>query len=217
MFIFLINMKIGKMTKSLIINCYLSPSKVGQLFKVIKRFSECAIVRYEELDAGYQVKEMDAVIISGSEARIVYPSHRTKFKGAIDLIRQLEIPIFSICYGHQLLCWSFGANVASLKKPVKDRFERVRIIEADEIFDGFEKELIYLAEWHHDYVVRASLAQAGFVLLADSRSCEVEAVRHRHNPFYGVQFHPECVKIRGQSHLEGHKVIQNFYRNVVKC
>ncbi|MEM3383875.1 MAG: gamma-glutamyl-gamma-aminobutyrate hydrolase family protein [Nitrososphaerales archaeon] len=188
------------------------------MFKVIKRFGECTVVRYEELNANYRVSEdIDGVIISGSEARIVDPSNRNMFKGTIDIIKKLKIPIFSICYGYQLLCWSFGASVASLDKPVKDRFEKVRIIEADEIFNGFEKgESIPLAEWHYDYVLKASLNQAGFVLLADSHSCEVEAVKHKHSPFYGVQFHPERGKIKNQSHSEGYKIIQNFYRNVVK-
>jgi GMP synthase (glutamine-hydrolysing) len=110
-----------------------------------------------------------------------------------------------------------GASVASRSEPVKDRFEKVRIIEVNEIFDGFRRgQLIPLAEWHYDYVTKRSLKQASCVLLADSYSCEVEAVKHENKPFYGVQFHPERVEIKGQSHLEGQKVIQNFYKNVVK-
>jgi GMP synthase-like glutamine amidotransferase len=139
------------------------------------------------------------------------------FKGTVSLIKNLNIPIFSICYGHQLLCWSLGARVASLSEPVMDRFEKVRVVEVDEIFAGFEKyQTIPLAQSHYDYVLRESLDRAGFVLLADSHSCEVEAVKHKHNPFYGVQFHPERIDIQGQTHMEGYKVLENFYRNVVK-
>lgn len=210
--------KMDKMTKSLIVNCYLNPSKIGQLFNAIKKFSECTIVEFKELNAGYQVrKDVDAIIISGSEARIVDSSDRAMFKGTVDLINNINLPLFSICYGHQLLCLSLGASVASFDEAVKDRFEKVRIIEVDEIFDGFEiQQTIPLAQWHYDYVLRESLDQAGLVLLADSDSCEVEAVKHKRNLFYGVQFHPERVEIKGYSHLEGYKVIENFYRNVVK-
>lgn len=206
------------MARSLIVNCYLNPSKIETLLKAIKKFSDCTVIQFGDLDANYQVgKDIDAVIISGSKARIVNPSHRDMFKETVNLIKHLGLPIFSVCYGHQLLCWSLGATVASFAEPIKDRFEKVRIIEVDEIFTGFEKyQTIPLAQWHYDYVLKESLNQADLVLLADSPSCEVEAVKHKHKPFYGVQFHPERINIKGESHLEGYKVIENFYKNVIK-
>jgi len=200
------------------VNCCLKPSKNEALLKAIKKFSECTVIQFRDIHAGYQVsKDIDAVVISGSAARIVNSSHRDMFAGTVDLIKHLNLPIFSICYGHQLLCWSLGARVASLAEPVIDRFEEVRIVEVDEIFAGFEKyQTIPLAQSHYDYVLRESLDQADLVLIADSPSCEVEAIKHKHNPFYGVQFHPERIGIQDQTHLEGYKVIENFYRNVVK-
>ena len=206
------------MMKSLVVNCCLKPSEMEPLLKAIEKFSEFATIKFGDLHASYQVdKDIDAVVISGSEARIVNPSHRDMFEGTVSLIKHLDLPIFSICYGYQLLCWSLGASVASLAEPVIDRFEEVRIVEVDEIFAGFEKyEMVPLAQSHYDYVLRESLDQAGFILLADSSSCEVEAIKHKHNPFYGVQFHPELISIQDQRHLEGYKIIENFYRNVVK-
>ena len=206
------------MTKSLVVNCSLKPSKNEALLKAVGKFSECTVIQFRDIYASYQVdKDIDAVVLSGSAARIVNPSHRDMFAGTVNLIKHLNLPIFSICYGHQLLCWSLSASVASLAEPVKDRFEKVRIVEVDEIFTGFEKhQTIPLAQSHYDYVLRESLDQAGLVLLADSHSSEVEAIKHKHNPFYGVQFHPERIDIKGQTCPEGHKVIENFYRNVVK-
>jgi GMP synthase-like glutamine amidotransferase len=207
------------MTKSLVVNCSLSTrAKNEELLKAIRKFSECTAVQFRDIHAGYEVeKDIDAVVLSGSAARIVNPNHRDKFQGIVNLINRLDLPIFSICYGHQLLCWALGARVASLAEPVMGRFERVRVVEVDEIFAGFEKyQTIPLAQSHYDYVLKESLDQAGLVLLADSNSCEVEAVKHKHNPFYGVQFHPERIEIKAQSHPEGYKVLENFYRNVVK-
>jgi len=206
------------MARSLIVNCYLNPLKIETLLKAIKKFSDCTVIQFGDLDANYQVgKDIDAVIISGSKARIVNHPHRDMFKETVNLIKHLGLPIFSVCYGHQLLCWSLGATVASFAEPIKDRFEKVRIIEVDEIFAGFEKyQTILLAQWHYDYVLKENLNQADLVLLADSTSCEVEAAKHKHKPFYGVQFHPERINIKGESHLEGYKVIENFYKNVIK-
>jgi len=206
------------MTKSSLIDCSLRSSNDETLLKAIGKFSECNVIRFRDIYADYRIdKNIDAVIISGSKARIVYSLHRDMFAGTIDLVKQLDIPVFGICYGHQLLCWSLGANVASLSELVKDKFEKVRIVEVDEVFAGFEKlEMIPLAQSHYDYVLKESLDQANLVLLADSHSCEVEAIKHKHSPFYGVQFHPERINIKGEVHLEGYKIIENFYRNVVK-
>jgi para-aminobenzoate synthetase len=200
------------------VNCYLNPLKLETLLKAIKKFGDCTVIQFGDLEANYQVdKDIDAVIMSGSKARIVNPSHREMFKETVNLIKHLGLPLFSVCYGHQLLCWSLGATVASFAEPIKNMFEKVRIIEVDEIFAGFEKhQTIPLAQWHYDYVLKESLNQADLVLLADSPSCEVEAVKHKHKPFYGVQFHPERINIKDESHLEGYKVIENFYRNVIK-
>lgn len=207
------------MTRSLIINCSLNRrGKVEELRKAIRKFNECATVSFRDVGADYEVEnDVDAVVLSGSKARIVNSSHRAMFKDTVDLIHRLDLPTFGICYAHQLLCWSFGCEVASLAEPVIDRFEDVRVIEVDEIFAGFQKHgTVPLAQSHYDYVKKNSLDRAGLLLLADSSSCEVEAVKHRHNPFYGVQFHPERTEIKVRTALEGHKVIENFYQNVVK-
>ena len=203
--------------RSLIINCYLNPKEINELFSAIKPFGDCQISHYEEINFEDRVNnDFDAVIISGSEARIVDENHRKMFAKIADLIRNLEIPTFAICFGHQLLCWTFGAEVSSLTKPIKNKFEWINIIEFDEIFDGFEDRHILLAESHNDYVIKRSLKEAGFVLLADSESCEVEAVKHVKKPFYGVQFHPERIKIQNETRAEGQMIVENFYKKVVR-
>lgn len=204
------------MTKTLVVNCSLK-TKSEALVEAIGKFSEATVVDFRGVGDSFRVDEdIDAVVISGSGARIVEPSDRDMFGGVISLIKTCDLPTLGICYGHQLLCWVFGAEVGSLPQPV-DRFEKIRIVEADQIFDGLTpQQTVPLAESHFDYVLKASLDNAGFMLLADSASCEVEAAKHRSKPFYGTQFHPERVTLRGETHPEGHKVIENFYRNVVK-
>jgi GMP synthase (glutamine-hydrolysing) len=188
------------------------------LLDAVGKFSDCAVVHFRVVDEGYQINEdVEAVVISGSAARIVNPSDRALFKEVARLIKTCNLPMLGICFGHQLLCWTFGAKVGTLAQPVIGRFEKVRVADVDGIFAGFaQQQTIPLAESHYDYVLKESLDQAGMVLLADSSSCEVEAVKHKSKPFYGVQFHPERIKIESESHHEGHRVIENFYSNVVK-
>ena len=190
-----------------------------ELVRVVKKFGECRSVQFRNIDASFEVgKDIDAVILSGSRARIVDESHRNGFKHVTDLIRRLDLPLLGICFGHQLLCTSFGCEVESLSHPVIDRFEEVHIIKNDEIFTGLgaDQTRLFFAESHNDYVKKKSLDTAGFVLLADSHTCEVETVRQKSKPFYGVQFHPEKINIKNRIHPDGHKLIESFYKNVVK-
>ena len=206
------------MTKSLIVNCSLKASTNEALLEAVGKFSECTVIQFRDVDEGYHVgKDIDVVVISGSMARIVNHSDRTMFQGVARLVKTCNLPMLGICFGHQLLCWTFGAKVGSLAQPVIGRFEKVRVVDVDGIFACFaQQQKIPLAESHYDYVLKESLDQAGMVLLADSSSCEVEAVKHKSKPLCGVQFHPERINIGSESHPEGHVVIENFYSNVVK-
>ena len=74
--------KSNQTTKSLLVNCSLNSTKIKALFEVVGKFRECDVVRYNEIDEGYQVdKDIDAVIISGSEARIAESSDKAEFEG----------------------------------------------------------------------------------------------------------------------------------------
>jgi GMP synthase-like glutamine amidotransferase len=206
------------MTKTLLVNCSLNGKISEDLLSAVKKFSECEVANFGDIDYNYQIaNDIDTVVVSGSAARIVNPANRAKFEAVEQLIKTCKLPIFAICYGHQLLCWTFGADVNSLPQQVPSRFEDIKVIRTAEIFAGFkEGQTVPLAENHYDYVLKDSLGNAGFELLADSASCEVEAVKHKTKPFYGVQFHPERITIKSETHPEGHRIIENFYANVVK-
>jgi GMP synthase (glutamine-hydrolysing) len=139
------------------------------------------------------------------------------FQDIAAFIKDCELPLLGICYGHQLICWAFGAKVGSLPQQVIDCFENIQVVVADELFAGFkEGQTVPLAENHFDYVLKNGLDGTGFSLLANSASCEVEAVKHKTKPFYGVQFHPERIAIENEKHSEGHRIIENFYKKTVK-
>ncbi len=206
------------MAKTLLINCYLDVKEIGELRQAANKFSTSTVVSYEKITSDYKVaQDIGAVVISGSEARIVKASDRAKFAGVMELIESCRLPILGVCFGHQLLCSVFGAKTVSMPHPIINQFRDVNVIQSGDIFARFKQgQAIPLVQHHNDFVLKESLDDAGFRLLANSASCEVEAVKHKTNPFYGVQFHPECIKIGNETHPEGHKVIENFYANVVK-
>ncbi len=207
------------MTKTLLVNCYLDSNRINELRDALGKFTVCRVVPYTNIGPDYELPASDisAVVVSGSEARIVKPEDRTKFEGVMQFIRSCKVPLLGICFGHQLLCTAFGAKTAPLKQPVIDRFEQVKIIQTGDVLSRFRMGQTFpFAEYHNDYVQKDSLENAGFNLLADSASCEVEAVKHKEKLFFGVQFHPERITVRGETHDEGYKVIDNFYCNNVK-
>lgn len=202
--------------KTLIIDNRINQIGPSSVVKAIKMFSDYKVVSYEDIKPNFRIDDdVNALVLTGSRARIVSKEDVAKFKEVIKLIRRINLPTLGICFGHQLMALAHGARVASCKKPVMNRFEMVRVLEADELFLGYKiGEKIPLAESHYDYIRRKGLNESGFRLLADSTSCEVEAIKHRSKPFYGVQFHPEKTKIKGEEHKDGIKVIKNFYRYV---
>ncbi len=204
------------MPEALLVNCYLKSEKISELKNAVSKFSPCKVVSYQNAPSGDGLDGFDAVVISGSEARITKPQDKAKYEGVIKLIETCKVPLFGVCFGHQLLCSAFGAKTGTLPQPVIDRFEQVNVLQTGEIFSRFKQgQTIPLSEFHNDYVLKESLDSTGFKLLADSPSCPVEAVRHKTKLFFGVQFHPERITICSETHLEGHKVIENFFVHMV--
>jgi GMP synthase-like glutamine amidotransferase len=207
------------MTKTLLVNCYTDSNKIAELRDALGKFTVCRVVPYTSIGPDYQMPASDisAVVISGSEARITKPEDLAKYKGVSELIKSCKVPLLGVCFGHQLLCATFGAKTGTLKQPVIDRFEQVKIIQTGDILARFRMgQTVPFAECHNDYVLKDSLDAAGFKLLADSATCEVEAVKHKDKLFFGVQFHPERITIGGETHDEGHRIFDNFYCNNVK-
>lgn len=199
--------------KTLILNNYLDYIKIEELLQAIKPFSEFVVLDFRDISNDLDIgKDLDAIVLTGSEARLVKPEGAMYYDVA-QLVVNSERPVLGICFGHQLGCAAFGAEVEGLPKPVKDSFEPVTIVETDDIFYGFKVgQNALFAEYHNDYVKQASLEKAGLRLLAFSQSCETEAVRHKVRPFYGIQFHAEETKIGSEEHEDGLRVIENFYR-----
>ncbi len=207
------------MTKTLLVNCYQNQNKISELRDALGKFTVCRIVPYTSIGLDYEMPAMDisAVVISGSESRITKPEDKAKYEGVSKLIQSCKVPLLGICFGHQLLCATFGAKTGTLKQPVIDKFEQVKVIQTGDILARFKMgQTVPFAEYHNDYVLKEELGEAGFNVLADSASCEVEAVKHKAKLLFGVQFHPERIIVNGEMHLEGHKILDNFYCNNVK-
>ena len=80
--------------KSLIVNCSLNDTISTDLLVAVRKFSECKVVNFRDVDERGQIaKGFDAVVIGGSAARIVQASDRAKFENVETLIRNCNLSL----------------------------------------------------------------------------------------------------------------------------
>jgi len=119
---------------------------------------------------------------------------------------KLRAPLFGICYGHQMIAHTWGAKVAK-GASAEYGLGEVEIDDEDALFKGVPKRI---RAWvsHFDEVKELP---EGFVKLAHSSTCAIEAMRHRERPVFSVQFHPEVW------HTEhGEQILKNFLETEVE-
>ncbi|HYW23854.1 MAG TPA: aminodeoxychorismate/anthranilate synthase component II [Terriglobales bacterium] len=167
------------------------------------------LVQYlAELGAEPEVFRNDAVDVAALrdfDALVVSPGPGTPADAGISVeaIRELTgvMPVLGVCLGHQALAEAFGGRVVR-HQPVHGKTSRVRHDGAapfDGLPDGFE------ATRYHSLVVQEGSLPAELEVSARTDDGVVMGLRHREQPTYGVQFHPESV-LTG----EGKRLLRNF-------
>ncbi len=198
----------------LLVNNYLREPerKLRRCLEVLSALTDerVEVIRFHDIRPGFRPSDdVKAIVLSGSEAYLSRPEDRPFFVGVLELIRNAEVPVLGICFGHQLIGLAFGAEVVSVGRTLKDPKEVV-VEEPDDIFASWKRgDKLLVAERHSDEV--AQLPE-GFVRLAWSDYCAIEAMRHVERPIYGVQFHPERrpAEWPPDKPWDGLRVIRNF-------
>jgi len=135
-------------------------------------------------------------IISGNPD-LITESDPTAYLPQFEFLKSTEEPVLGICFGHQVIGMTFGAEVS---KGQEDREERtVDVILQNILFEDIERPPVF----KEDHSEEVTLPE-GFVMLANSDHCPNEAMKHNSNPIYGVQFHPES------SGENGRVLFENF-------
>ena len=177
----------------LLVNNYVreAKSKIKRYIESLRMLTdeEIRLLRFYDVKSELELKkDIKAIILSGSEAYLSKFEDRLFFEGVLAFIRKTDVPLLGICFGHQLIALAFGAEVVSMRRALTEPKEVV-VEEPDEIFASWQKgDKLLVAERHSDEV--AELPE-GFVRLASSDYCPIEAMKHVERPVYGVQFHPE--------------------------
>ncbi len=122
-------------------------------------------------------------------------------------IFDLKIPVLGLCYGHQLLAHFYGGQV-ELGEEKEFGATYVLIDKPVGVLKGLgDKEKVWMS--HSDTVF--SLPPE-FDVLAHTENSPVAAFRHKEEPIYGLQWHPEVVHTKN-----GMKMLKNFIFEVCGC
>jgi para-aminobenzoate synthetase len=118
-------------------------------------------------------------------------------------LAQDEIPVLGVCLGHQGLALVHGARIVAAPDIVHGRISKV-FHRGDGLFAGIPQG--FRAVRYHSLIVEPALP-AALEPIGWADDGTLMAIRHRHRPAWGVQFHPESI---GTEH--GAQLIENFVR-----
>jgi anthranilate synthase component 2 len=155
---------------------------------------------------------VDDVLALKPDAAVISPGPCTPAEAGISvpLVRALagRVPLLGVCLGHQAIGAAFGGQVVRADRLMHGKTCEVAH-EDDEFFEGVPSPLTAMR--YHSLVVSPEKLPADLVVTAWSgdraRGAEIMAMKHRHHPVYGVQFHPESVGTEW-----GKRLLENFLK-----
>ena len=152
-----------------------------------------------------KIKAFDpkGIILSGSPASVYQVGAPLCQREVVEQ----GVPVLGICYGMGVIGSYFGARTARAARREYGRAELV-IDDASDLFSGLPSGLTVWMS-HGD---KLEEIPESFRRLAHTANAPFAAVRHRQQPLFAVQFHPEV------AHTErGREVLANFLFKVCAC
>jgi GMP synthase (glutamine-hydrolysing) len=156
-------------------------------------------ITFEQL----QAMQPKGIILSGGPASVYEAGAPSIDRRLFDL----GVPVLGICYGMQVGCQLLGAEVTNVRSREYGRAQLTLHDKADLLESVPEHTSVWMS--HGDQVVDLP---ASFQPLATTPSCPFAAVRHKDQPFFGVQFHPEVTHTP-----HGSDILANFLFHICQC
>ena len=153
--------------------------------------AEALVFRNDE----YSVEEIQAL---GPTRVVISPGPCTPRQAgiSIELFRALDplIPMLGVCLGHQALGEAFGGRTVRAEEVMHGKTAPVSHT-GEGIFRGIPSP--FTVARYHSLVTDISQGSDMLIPVAWSETegevDEIQAIRHRERPLWGVQFHPESL------------------------
>lgn len=150
-------------------------------------------------------KNPEAIILSPG------PGHPKTRLNSIAMIHEFHdtIPMLGICLGHQLIAYTFGAEIV----PAKQIFHGKSSLIKHQSTGPFQyiTQPMDVMRYHSLAVKASSLTFHCDIVAKTLGDDEVMAIKHIQYPVYGFQFHPESVGTP-----EGKELLKHFLELYVK-
>ncbi len=168
-----------------------------------------------ELGADPVVRRNDALSVGEIEALaperiVISPGPCTPGEAgvSVEVVRRLggHTPILGVCLGHQAIGAAYGAAIVRNRRTMHGKVSPIRH-GGTGIFQGLPTPM-RVARYHSLVIAPGTMPAALDVIAVtdeDGWDDEIQAVRHREHPVWGVQFHPESIASEA-----GHALLRNF-------
>lgn len=156
--------------------------------EIVKHFPNHEVLLWaphtdEARDYGFGIRvqeatDADVVVITGSRRNV--SMWEDWMDDVAKLIRECEVPLYGICFGHQIICKALGGEVV--------RASESSTMMAEVTYSNGESSIQLFT--HQDHVVDAGEME----VIGSAEHCEIAVCKHPNRPIRTVQFHPEAVK-----------------------
>jgi para-aminobenzoate synthetase len=144
------------------------------------------VVVHNDADwSAIDLDRFDGVVVSPGPGR---PDRSADFGISACAIRETTLPVLGVCLGHQGICHLAGGAVGHAPEPMHGRTSPVHHTGAD-VFSGLPSP--FMAVRYHSLAATDVPDELEVVAWTDDGV--VMGVRHRDQPLWGVQFHPESI------------------------
>jgi anthranilate synthase component II len=128
-----------------------------------------------------------------------------------EVVKQLApyIPILGICLGHQAIGQAFGGSIIKAKNIRHGKESKLRHT-GTSLMENLEDDPEVMR--YHSLVIDPMTLHKDFEVLAIAADDqEIMAIKHKHYPLYGLQFHPESIGTKS-----GKQMLSNFLIEIRK-
>jgi para-aminobenzoate synthetase len=155
------------------------------------------VVRNDADWSEIDLDRFDGIVVSPGPGR---PERPVDFGISACAIREMALPVLGVCLGHQGICHLLGGLVDHAPTPMHGRVWPVHHTGTD-VFAGLPSP--FMAVRYHS--LAATDVPEELEVIAWTDDGIVMGVRHRDQPLWGVQFHPESICTE-----HGRELLANF-------
>ncbi len=165
------------------------------------------ILAYDVEISKIKEKKPKGVILSGGPGSVYRKGDPILGEKFYNYIKDENIPLLGICYGHHLIIHQLGGIIEPHEKKEYGK-TILHKLKDNHLLNGLnDEEIVWMS--HGDQVKKLP---HGFEVLAETNNCPIAAYANENKKIYGVQFHPEV-----SNTPKGNLILGNFLFNIAKC